>query len=136
MKRAFCTFALLVAKWLCQNSVSFSRSGWRVFNMRSSHHALRRACGAPGGMLRSLAMKSDVRAKSSDSGAPASTRASVLAWPSLTPAASSAAVAPNPARRYRCPTFFRSHGFAADGVYGCHAVLRSSIGVSIRRRVF
>ncbi len=28
MKRAFWTFALLVAKWLCQNSVSFSWSGW------------------------------------------------------------------------------------------------------------
>src|SRR2546428_471900 len=35
MNRAFCTLALLLAKWLCQNSVIFSRSGCAVLSMRS-----------------------------------------------------------------------------------------------------
>ena len=43
MKPALFTLALLVAKWLCQNSVIFSRSGCALCSMRYSHHA--DACG-------------------------------------------------------------------------------------------
>ena len=37
------TLRLLVAKWPCQNSVSFSRSGSGSYSMRYSHHALSRS---------------------------------------------------------------------------------------------
>ena len=120
---ACCTLAWLVAKWLCQNTLSFSSSGCGLLRMRQSHQAASRVGAAVGGNAAGVDMNSDVAAKSALGGVPCISLLMVALGPSFTACSSWACVAPNAARRYRCPAFCSVHGFVELGVYSRHSVV-------------
>ena len=97
MKPALLTLALLVAKWLCQKSVSFSRSGWSLYSMRYSHQA--RACGPLFDCAMVLARGAVCSSRVFWPGPASNSRSIVLSGPSLSAVSSSAQVAANEARR-------------------------------------
>src|SRR5262249_922802 len=119
MAPALWTLLLLVAKWLCQNSVIFSSSGCWPYSIRYSHHAL---APEPLFPVPSDALVSVIRSsKLLSGGLPLSRPSMAFSGPALSPASSSGQVAPNDTRRYRWPTFFKFQGDCSVGRYASHA---------------
>ncbi len=111
MRLALRTLESLVAKWLCQNSVIFSRNGCEPSSMRVSHQPRAK----PMFCREARSIRAAAAAKSGSSGAPFSRRSMAFDGPSARACFSSVEVAPNAARRYRCPAFFKSHGLSGLG---------------------
>src|SRR5450755_3282456 len=117
------TFDIAVAKCPCQKNVNFSGNGFVAITIRSSHqrvsarpsvvtrawYALR--CAAvpflPGAGATVSCGGGVESTPWSDADGGRTSAATVAAYPALTAASSSAGVAPNPARRYRCARSLR-----------------------------
>src|SRR5262249_37496953 len=119
---------MLVAKWLCQKSVIFSRSGCGPSSMRASHQprAWAMFCRA------ALFKRSAASLKSADSSSPCRSRSMFFSGPSFSAICNSGQVAPKPARRHKCPAFFRSQGLSGLGLYGLQAHWGSNLSAILR----
>src|SRR5438874_2640721 len=107
---------MLVAKWLCQNNVTRSRSGCGVWTMRYSQTAwysvsveLREFEPRP------CAASSTNSSKSCSPSPPASSRSSVGSKPCWTDDCNSSHDGQKVARRVRCAAHFKFQGWEEDG---------------------
>ena len=108
------TFLLLVAKWPCQNRVSFSRSGSGPRRMRLSQQTLSRSRFDD---VRAVWRRPSIASASSGgSGGGWNSRSTLASGPAARSRSSSARVAPKPARRCRWATLRRSQGSSGVGL--------------------
>ena len=118
MRAAFWTLAIDVAKWLCQNRVIRSRSGWGVKIIRYSQIAWSpvKIGGGPelGGHRVEGRFEVGGRAcRRAAFGFPDKSRSMLAEGPSCRSRWRTAQGAAKPARRCRCDTLARSQGCAA-----------------------